>query len=92
MTFKNCFKSLEDTTVLMTSEDYKNRFIAEYAQAKIRYEKLKDFCNRIEAARITGKEEPKHDCSLDLLREQQRIMGQYLHIMEIRAIIEEVDL
>ena len=92
MTFKNCFKSLEDTSVLMTSDDYKNRFIAEYAQAKIRYEKLKNFCNRIEAAQITRTEAPKHDCPLDLLREQQRIMGQYLHIMEIRAIIEEVDL
>ena len=92
MMFKNCFKSLEDTSVLMTSDDYKNRFIAEYAQTKIRYEKLKNFCNRIEAARVSCTEEPKHDCSLELLREQQRIMGQYLHIMEIRAIIEEVDL
>lgn len=92
MMFKNCFKSLEDTSVLMTSEDYKNRFVAEYAQTKIRYEKLKNFCNRIEAAKLAGTEEPKHDCSLELLRSQQRIMGEYLHIMEIRAVIEEVEL
>lgn len=92
MMFKNCFKSLEDTSVLMTSEDYKNRFVAEYAQTKIRYEKLKNFCNRIEAAMLTGSKEPDHDCSLELLRSQQRIMGEYLHILEIRAVIEEVEL
>lgn len=92
MKFMNCFESLEDTSAFMTSDDYKNRFIAEYAQTKIRYEKLKNFCNRIEAAKLAKTEEPKHDCSLELLRNQQRIMGEYLHILEIRAVIEEVDL
>jgi len=84
--------SLSETVAMMNSDSYKNRLIAEYHQTKIRYEKLKDFCNRIEAAQITGTEEPKHDCSLELLRSQQRIMGEYLHILEIRAVIEEVEL
>ena len=35
---------------------------------------------------------PIHDCPLDLLREQQNIMGEYLHILELRALIENVDL
>jgi len=86
------FSTLSETVELMNSESYKNRFIGEYHQTKIRYEKLKDFCNRIEAARVSCMEEPKHDCSLELLREQQRIMERYLHIMEIRAIIEEIEL
>lgn len=32
---------LKDTVGLMKSSDYKERFIAEYTQVKIRYEKLK---------------------------------------------------
>lgn len=86
------FKTLDETATLMVSDSYKDRFIAEYHQTKIRYEKLKNFCNRIEAAKLAKTEEPKHDCSLELLRNQQRIMGEYLHILEIRAVIDEVDL
>ena len=37
-------------------------------------------------------EMPKHDCPEDLLREQQRVMGEYLHILEVRAVIEGIDL
>jgi hypothetical protein len=86
------------TVVGMLSPDYKERFKAEYQQTKIRYEKLKAFCNRIEAARHTmGSdsnkiEEPKHDCPFDLLRGQQRAMGEYLHYLEIRAVIEGIEL
>ena len=86
------FKTLDETATLMVSSSYKDRFIAEYHQTKIRYEKLKNLCNRIEAAMPTGSEEPDHDCSLELLRSQQRIMGEYLHILEIRAVIEEIEL
>ena len=86
------------TVAGMLSPDYKERFKAEYQQTKIRYEKLKAFCNRIEAARHTmGSdsnkiEEPKHDCPFDLLRGQQRAMGEYLHYLEIRAVIEGIEL
>ena len=83
---------LKDTVEGMTSEDYKKRFVAEYQQTKIRYEKLKHFCNKIEAAELTGQEPPKHDCPLSLLRQQQKAMGEYLHVLEIRAIIEDVEL
>ena len=83
---------LKDTIEMMTNDDYKERFKAEYWQTKIRYEKLKKFCNKIEAAQLTLGEAPKHDCPLTLLRDQQRLMGQYLHDLEIRAIIEHIDL
>lgn len=83
---------MKETVRMMLSYDYKERFIAEYLQTKERYERLKKFNNKIEAARRTGKEEPKHDCPLSLLREQQRAMGEYLHILEVRAEIEEIDL
>lgn len=88
---------LKQTTDLMCSKDYKERFIAEYWQTKIRYEKLKHFNNIIEAAYHTqGMErsivEPLHDCPQYVLREQQEAMGKYLHILEVRAVIEEIDL
>lgn len=84
--------SYAKTVNLMLSDDYKERFVGEYLQLKIRYGRLKGFCNRIEARRLTGNEEPKHDCPLELLREQQRIMGEYLHVLEVRALIEGIEL
>ena len=83
---------LLNTMAMMTSRDYKERFKAEYLQTKIRYEKLKAFNTKIEASHKTNIEEPKHDCPADVLREQQSIMGQYLHILEVRAVIEGIDL
>lgn len=92
-------KELKETTKLMTSTDYKERFVAEYWQTKIRYEKLKAFNTKIEAAqRVRFSEvenklkEPIHDCPADILTEQQHILGEYLHILEIRAVIEGIDL
>lgn len=84
----------EATVHLMLSEDYKARFVAEYSQTKIRYERLKKFCNRIEAAHRSGGklDMPKHDCDLDLLSEQLNAMGHYLHVLEIRAEIEHIEL
>jgi len=83
---------LKETVELMNSVDYKDRFIAEYHQVKIRYEKLKNFCNKIEVETMLGKEVTKHDCPLELLREQQKYMGLYLSVLEKRALIENVEL
>lgn len=83
-------KELKEKVELMNSEDYKERFVAEYHQVKIRYEKLKNFCNKIEVEEMLGKEVTKHDCQLELLREQQKYMGLYLSILEKRALIENV--
>lgn len=89
---------LKDTVYAMKSVDYKERFKAEYFQLKIRYEKLKAFNNKIEAAERYAyctkevRQAPAHDCPLEILREQQRIMGEYLHVLEIRAVIEKIDL
>lgn len=81
---------LKETVELMNSEDYKERFVAEYHQVKIRYEKLKNFCNKIEVEQMLGKEVTKHDCPLEILREQQKHMGFYLLILEKRALIENI--
>lgn len=83
---------LKEKVELMNSVDYKDRFIEEYHQVKIRYEKLKNFCNKIEVETMLGKEVTKHDCPLELLREQQKYMGLYLSVLEKRALIENVEL
>lgn len=88
---------LKDTRDMMVSSDYKERFKAEYLQTKIRYEKLKKFNTRIDAARMTEYMEkpiemPKHDCPDTLLLEQQTQMAHYLHTLEVRAVIEGIDL
>ncbi len=79
------------------SSSYKERFIAEYIQLKQRLEKLKVFNTKIRAAKLTrgmdnGVDEPLHDCPDRLLCDQQRVMGEYLHILEVRAVIEDIDL
>lgn len=84
---------LSETVTGMTSEDYKERFKAEYQQTKIRYEKLKDFCNLIEVGEMMETiDEPEHQTPLYMLRDQQNVIGNYLNILEKRAIIEGITL
>lgn len=90
-------KELKDTITMMTSDDYKTRFMAEYWQTKIRYEQLKYFLTKIEAEQIMNEQNVKvehiqHDCPVGMLREQQALMGKLLHTYELRAIIEHIDL
>ena len=83
---------MSDTIVKMLSKDPKDRMLAEYWQTKIRYRKLNAFANRIEAARLQEKPEPQHSCSYDLLRKQQSIMGEYLHVLELRLAIDGLNI
>ena len=95
---------LKDTVDGMLSADYSDRFIAEYFQLKIRYEKLKTILNRWDAYNdykyhndvcINTLEDFlgfKPSCSYDILREQQRAMGELLHLLEVRAVIEHISL
>ncbi len=83
---------LKDTAELMESKNYKDRFVAEYLQLKIRSEKLQRFCVEIKAKQWVGQEAPKHDCPLEMLEAQLRAMHEYLHVLELRAVIEKIDL
>ena len=82
----------EATVPLMLSPDYKDRFVAEHRQTKIRHGKLKAYCDRIEMAMMHPRkvEMPPHDCDLELLRMQQHYMGSYLDALEKRAIVEGI--
>lgn len=77
---------LSDTIELMTSEDYKERFKAEYWQTKIRYEKLHNMIVKYEAGTLNF--EP--NCSLEIFKKQASAMGNYLYVLEVRAEIEGI--
>lgn len=78
---------LKDTVDLMLSEDYRDRFKAEYQQVKIRKDKLEAYINKIE------KENAPHDCPIALLMKQLDIMRDYMHILSQRAYMyEKIDI
>ena len=80
--------SLEETIPMMNSNDYKARFKAEYWQTRIRYEKLHTMIVRREAGKLSF--EPT--CPIELWRDQAKAMGEYLHQLEIRAMVEDITL
>lgn len=79
---------LLNTVQLMNSEDYKERLQAEYMQTKIRYEDLHNMVVKYEAGTLDF----TPSCSIELLKEQKRCMGQYLYCLEVRAEIEKIPL
>ena len=79
---------LKGTVLMMNSTDYKERFRAEYFQAKIRYDKLDQMTVKYEAGTLTF----TPSCSLELLKEQKKHMGNYIRTLKIRAEVEGVNL
>lgn len=88
---------------LENMDDWKRRLVEEYNQLKERYEKLRAFNNKREVERVLSVESDfpsqedriarKKECyRIDLLERQQHTMGEYLHILEIRAELEGIDL
>lgn len=79
---------LMETVNAMCSEDYKERFQAEYKQLAIRYRKLdkmvKDWDN--------GKLVFTPTCPRSIYELQLRAMSDYLAVLEARAKIEGVEL
>lgn len=79
---------LKDTVEMMQSEDYKERFKAEYYQLKIRLEKLYEMLVRYDAGTLGF----SPDCSIQLLKDQLNIMRDYLYALQVRAEIEGIEL
>lgn len=73
---------------MMNSADYKERFKAEYFQTKIRYEKLHRMIIKYEAGTL----EFEPASAISILKEQQRFMGMYLFMLEVRAEQEGIEL
>ena len=79
---------LKDTIKLMNSDDYKERFKAEYYQAKIRYDKLHKMLVKYEARTLDF----ELSCPPEILEKQACYMGNYLRTLEVRAEIEKIEL
>ena len=77
---------LKETVSLMTSDNYEDRFKAEYLQLRIRIFKLANVLNNWEDKGFKAK------CPEDLLRRQHKDMVKYMLALEERAEIEGIDL
>jgi hypothetical protein len=79
---------LIDTSKLMISKDYKDRFKAEYYQLKIRRDKLSKTILNYDA----GKLEFEPISSIYLLKTQLDAMNTYLNILQMRAMTEGIEI
>ena len=79
---------LKDTVAMMGSDDYKERFVAEYEQLKIRYDKLYAVLEKYAADKLDF----KPTCPIEILYEQLDHMEAYLNVLETRAKYEGIEL
>ena len=77
---------LEDTIEDMLSSDYKRRFIAEYNQLKIRYDKLRNMVDNWDNLKF------KPTCEKEVYELQLSFMSGYLGVLTNRSKIEGIDL
>lgn len=79
---------LKDTVEMMNSEDFKERFKAEYYQLLLRLDALTSMLIEWEDGTLDFK--PK--CSKETLENQVIFMQGYINILRLRAEIEGIDL
>ena len=77
-----------DAMAALADSSWQDRMKKEYRELKERYEKLHRMVTKYEAGTINF----TPNCPIDLLRQQKRHMGEYLHDLEIRAEIEGIEL
>ena len=79
---------LERLIELMKSEDYKDRFRAEYYQLGDRIIKLENMLKKYKAGTLDF----TPSCSYELLNSQLKAMNEYLLYLTIRAEIEGIEI
>lgn len=79
---------LSDTVAMMNSDDYRERFRAEYFQLVIRFHRLYAMLDDWDS----GKLDFKPTCSREIYSEQLELMTKLLNLMQKRAEIEGVDI
>ena len=77
---------LKDTIKLMESDDYKDRFKAEYYQVKIRKEKLQKMLNNWEHLSFIPNSPKRY------FKYQLDVMVEYMQVLEQRAEKENIEL
>lgn len=79
---------LANTVEMMNSADYKERFKAEYDQLKIRFVGLMNMCSKWDRNELTF--EPT--CPRNTYELQLKAMRDYMAILEMRAVMEGIEL
>ena len=79
---------LERLIELMKSEDYKDRFRAEFYQLEDRIDKLENMLEKYKAGTLNF----TPSCSYDLLNGQLKVMNLYLQYLIERAEIEGIEI
>lgn len=79
---------LRDTVEMMNSEDYKERFRAEYQQVVIRYQKLKAMLEKWDKGELNF----SPTCPRGAYNMQIDAMTNYIAVLEMRAVMEGVEL
>lgn len=80
--------TLRESVDMMFSENYKERFIAEYVQINIRCNRLRNMLYKWQRNELGF--EP--DCPYDTLHTQLVFMEAYRNTLEGRAMLEQIDL
>ena len=79
---------LKDTVEMMLSDDYRERFKAEFHQANHRVNRLMIMLDKYDCGVLPF--EPS--CPIDLLRKQKKIMQEYVDLLSMRAECENIEL
>ena len=79
---------LKDTIEMMNSEDYKERFKAEYYQVVIRYQKLVVMLEKWDKGELKF----KPICPRSTYNVQIKAMTDYIAVLEVRAVMEGIEL
>lgn len=80
--------TLADTAEMMNSEDYKERFRAEYYQAAIRFHKLRAMLEKWDKGELNF----KPTCPRSTYNMQIMAMADYIAVLKARAVMEDVEL
>ena len=80
--------TLDKTVDLMLSDDYKDRFEAEYRQLVNRANKLRKMIRQYEKGELDFEPE----CPIDILVWQLKTMDEYIYILKRRASYEKITL
>lgn len=79
-------KTLKDTVELMTSSDYRERFIAEYKQLVIRYRALRNMLDKWDRSELDF----TPTCPRSTYNMQIKAMTDYIAVLEARAVMEGI--
>lgn len=82
----NMIETLKDTVELMNSEDYKERFIAEYRQLVIRYRGLENMLYKWDRGELNF----NPTCPRSTYNMQIKAMTDYIAVLEARAVMEGI--